>query len=73
VRTDAHLETAVDGSYGAGDVTGRLPFTHAADAMGRVAAGNALLARVGIPEPEAATRGGRVAYLPLEEVDRAGR
>lgn len=99
VRTDAHLETAVDGIYAAGDVTGRLPFTHAADAMGRVAAGNALqsrrppgawrrskydpratpwvtftdpeVARVGITEPEAATRGGRVAYLPLDEVDRA--
>lgn len=99
VRTDAHLQTTGEGIYAAGDVTGRLPFTHAADAMGRVAAGNALqprrppgvwrrstydpratpwvtftdpeVARVGITEAEAAPRGGRVAYLPLDEVDRA--
>lgn len=42
VRTDAALRTTVEGIYAAGDVTGRLPFTHAADAMGRIAATNAL-------------------------------
>jgi len=99
VRTDAHLETNVDGIYAAGDVTGRLPFTHAADAMGRLAANNALLpggllgklrrstydpaatpwvtftdpevARVGRTEAQAGGRGARVAYLPLDELDRA--
>lgn len=29
------------------------------------------VARVGVTEGEAAARGGRVAYLPLDEVDRA--
>lgn len=98
VRTDAHLKTTVEGIYAAGDVTGRLPFTHAADAMGRLAAGNALrsrgrlptrhrsydpratpwvtftdpeVARVGITEAQGAERGAQVAYLPLDEVDRA--
>ncbi len=99
IRTDAYLHTTVSGIYAAGDVTGRLPFTHAADAMGRIAAGNALrpsgpsgswrrstyspratpwvtftdpeVARVGVTEAEAVDRGGRVAYLPLDEVDRA--
>jgi len=36
------LETSVKGIFAVGDVTGRLPFTHAADEMGRVAAGHAL-------------------------------
>jgi pyruvate/2-oxoglutarate dehydrogenase complex dihydrolipoamide dehydrogenase (E3) component len=77
----------------AGDVTGRMPFTHAAFAMGRLAAGNALtrrrrrrydpattpcvtftdpeVARVGLTEAQAATRGGRVAWLPMADMDRA--
>lgn len=42
VRTDDRLETAIRGVYAVGDVTGKLPFTHAADEMGRLAAGNAL-------------------------------
>ncbi|PZS21279.1 MAG: hypothetical protein DLM60_07030 [Pseudonocardiales bacterium] len=45
VRTDAHLATTAGGIYAAGDVTGRLPFTHAAYAMGRLAARNALRRR----------------------------
>jgi pyruvate/2-oxoglutarate dehydrogenase complex dihydrolipoamide dehydrogenase (E3) component len=40
--TDDRLRTTAAGVYAAGDVTGRLPFTHAAYEMGRVAAGNAL-------------------------------
>ncbi len=42
VRTDEHLATTARGIWAVGDVTGRLQFTHAADAMGRVAAANAL-------------------------------
>lgn len=36
------LETSVSKVYAVGDVVGGLQFTHAADAMGRLAAGNAL-------------------------------
>lgn len=93
VRTDDRLATTADGIYAAGDVTGRLPFTHAADAMGRLAAANALsrnrwrrfrpdaipwvtftapeVARVGMTEAQAVEYGGRVAHLPMSEVDRA--
>jgi pyruvate/2-oxoglutarate dehydrogenase complex dihydrolipoamide dehydrogenase (E3) component len=42
VRTDDHLATTARRIWAVGDVTGRLQFTHAADAMGRVAAANAL-------------------------------
>lgn len=93
IRTDDHLATTARGVYAAGDVTGRLPFTHAADEMGRLAAVNALrwplrlrlhaesipwvtftdpeVARIGITEAQAAARHGRVAELPLNQVDRA--
>lgn len=92
IVTDEHLATSVKTVYAAGDVTGRLPFTHAAFAMGRLAASNALsrrqrrydesdtpwvtftdpeVARVGLTESEAAARRGRVAYLPMAELDRA--
>ena len=92
IVTDDHLATNIKTVYAAGDVTGRLPFTHAAFAMGRLAAGNALsrrphrydssstpwvtftapeVARVGMTEAEAAAHGGRVAYLPMAEMDRA--
>lgn len=93
--TDDHLATTVPGIYAAGDVTGRLLFTHAAFHMGRIAAGNALarrpwqrrryrpdttpwvtftdpeVAQVGMTEAEAARRGARIAYLPMNEIDRA--
>ncbi len=50
VRTDAHgfvvtndhLATTAKGIWAAGDVSGKLQFTHAADEMGRMAAANAL-------------------------------
>jgi pyruvate/2-oxoglutarate dehydrogenase complex dihydrolipoamide dehydrogenase (E3) component len=42
IVTDRHLATTARGIYAAGDVTGRMPFTHAAFAMGRLAARNAL-------------------------------
>jgi pyruvate/2-oxoglutarate dehydrogenase complex dihydrolipoamide dehydrogenase (E3) component len=43
--TDRHLATTAPGVYAAGDVTGLMPFTHAAYAMGRLAARNALRKR----------------------------
>lgn len=46
VVTDDQLRTTAAGIYAAGDVTGRLTFTHAADAMGRLAIRNAF-ARTG--------------------------
>ena len=92
IRTDERMATSAPGVFAAGDVTGRLLFTHAADEMGRIA-GNALrwpmrrrfraeskpwviftrpeVARVGLTEAETAGRGGRIAYLPMTEVDRA--
>ena len=42
VVTDHRLMTSLRGVYGAGDVTGRAFLSHAADEMGRIAAGNAL-------------------------------
>jgi pyruvate/2-oxoglutarate dehydrogenase complex dihydrolipoamide dehydrogenase (E3) component len=42
IVTDRHLTTTARGIYAAGDVTGRMPFTHAAFAMGRLAVRNAL-------------------------------
>ena len=42
VSTDDRLQTSVRGVFAAGDVTGRMGFTHAADEMGRLAASNAL-------------------------------
>ncbi|MEZ5244343.1 MAG: FAD-dependent oxidoreductase [Acidimicrobiales bacterium] len=93
IVTDDRLETDVRGVYAVGDVTGKLPFTHAADEMGRLATGNALkkgvrgrfraswipwatftdpeVARIGMTEEEAAAHGGRVAELPMTEMDRA--
>jgi pyruvate/2-oxoglutarate dehydrogenase complex dihydrolipoamide dehydrogenase (E3) component len=93
IKTDDRLSTNVRGVYAAGDVTGKLAFTHAADEMGRLAAGNALgkgqrgryrthwipwvtftspeVARIGMTEAVASAHGGRVAELPLSEIDRA--
>lgn len=41
VRTDGYLRTTARGVYAAGDVTGKMLFTHAADEMGRLAVHNA--------------------------------
>lgn len=93
VVVDAKLRTSVADMSAAGDVTGLLPFTHAADEQARMAVGHAFrtgsrwkydvsttpwvvftdpeVARVGLTEAQAATRGGRVAFLPLHHVDRA--
>jgi len=45
VITDKHLAATAPGIYAAGDVTGLMPFTHGAYAMGRIAARNALRGR----------------------------
>jgi len=92
IITNDRLATTAPGIYAAGDITGRMPFTHAAFQMGRTAAGNALsrrhhryrpaatpwvtftnpeVARVGLTEADAAERAGRVAYLPMVDMDRA--
>lgn len=42
VKTDDYLATTGKGVWAVGDVAGKLQFTHAADEMGRIAAGNAL-------------------------------
>ena len=42
IRTDDSLATTAPGIWAIGDVTGRLPFTHAAGRMAFVAVGNAL-------------------------------
>jgi pyruvate/2-oxoglutarate dehydrogenase complex dihydrolipoamide dehydrogenase (E3) component len=91
VTTTDDLRTTTKTIYAAGDITGRLAFTHAADAMGRLAAHNAFrrvrgrfdaapipwvtftdpeVARIGVREDQAGPDA-RVAYLPLDEVDRA--
>jgi pyruvate/2-oxoglutarate dehydrogenase complex dihydrolipoamide dehydrogenase (E3) component len=46
IVTDQHLATTAHGIYAAGDVTGRMLFTHAAYAMGRLATRNALRGRL---------------------------
>lgn len=46
VLVDRRLRTTTRGIYAAGDVTGTMPFTHAAFAMGQIAAGNALRGRL---------------------------
>jgi pyruvate/2-oxoglutarate dehydrogenase complex dihydrolipoamide dehydrogenase (E3) component len=94
IETDERLRTTARHIYAVGDVTGRLLFTHAADAMGRLAVENLLthrirhrrfdagvipwatftdpeVGRVGLTEAQAAQHGGRVAYLPMAENDRA--
>ena len=42
IVTEPSLATSIDRVYAAGDTTGRAPFTHAADAMGRLAVSNIL-------------------------------
>lgn len=42
ITVDTRLRTSARGVYAAGDVTGLMPFTHAAHEMGRLAAANAL-------------------------------
>lgn len=98
IATDDTMATTSSSVWAAGDVTGRLHLTHAANRMAMIAARNALVGsvrsrvhrsrfdpsvvpwatftspevgRVGMTEAESASHGGRVAYLPLAELDRA--
>ncbi len=69
IVTSDDMATSLDGVYAAGDVTGRMQFTHAADYMGRLAAGNILrrfgtdryidrwIPRVTFTDPEVASIG----------------
>jgi len=45
VQADPYLRTSVAGVYAVGDVTAKSAFTHTADEMGRIVAGNALRTR----------------------------
>ena len=80
VVTDDHLATTASGIWAVGEVAGKLQFTHAADEMGRIAAGNALSRRrrrfntTGIPwvtftTPEVA----RVGMTEAEAAPLGGR
>ena len=75
VEVDLRMRTNVKGIYAAGDVTGRLPFTHAADEMGRVA-GMTALSRVPMKFAEKAVpwvtfTDPEVARIGLTESDAA--
>jgi pyruvate/2-oxoglutarate dehydrogenase complex dihydrolipoamide dehydrogenase (E3) component len=71
IVTDQHLATTAAGVYAAGDVTGRMMFTHAAYAMGRLAARNALRGRL---RPPASFRTGAIpwAVFTSPEVAQVG-
>jgi pyruvate/2-oxoglutarate dehydrogenase complex dihydrolipoamide dehydrogenase (E3) component len=80
IVTDTHLATTAPGVYAAGDVTGRMPFTHAAHAMGRLAARNALRGRWSRPGrfttsaiPWVVFTAPEVAQVGLAEQDAAAR
>src|SRR3954452_10644774 len=80
VKTDDGLRTSAEGVYGAGDVTGKLLFTNAADEMGRVAAANALSRARVLPKkfttdaiPWATLTDPEVAHVGLTEADAAER
>ena len=76
VITDGRLMTSLKGVHAAGDVTGRAFLSHAADEMGRVAAGNALgkglrgrfrgdlVPRVVFTDPEVASVGVTPTHAP---------
>jgi pyruvate/2-oxoglutarate dehydrogenase complex dihydrolipoamide dehydrogenase (E3) component len=78
IATDRYLATTAPGVYAAGDVTGRMPFTHAAHAMGRLAARNALRRRWSPPGafataaiPWVVFTGPEVAQVGLTEAQAA--
>jgi pyruvate/2-oxoglutarate dehydrogenase complex dihydrolipoamide dehydrogenase (E3) component len=77
ITTDDTLRTTADGVYAVGDVIGKLPFTHAADQMGRVAAANAV-SRSPIPKkfttdaiPWATFTDPEVAHVGMTEAEAA--
>jgi len=81
IVTDDHLATTAAGVWAVGDAAGKLQFTHAADEMGRIAAGNALARRpprrfhpewipwVTFTDPEVA----RVGMTEAEGAERGAR
>jgi pyruvate/2-oxoglutarate dehydrogenase complex dihydrolipoamide dehydrogenase (E3) component len=78
IKTDDALRTTAEGIYAVGDVTGKLPFTHAADQMGRVAAANAV-SRSPLPKkfttdaiPWATFTDPEVAHVGMTEAEAAG-
>jgi pyruvate/2-oxoglutarate dehydrogenase complex dihydrolipoamide dehydrogenase (E3) component len=78
IVTDGHLATTAPGIYAAGDVTGRMPLTHAAFAMGRIAARNALRPRHAVrarfdpvPIPWVVFTDPEVAQIGLTEMQAA--
>ena len=77
VVTDERMRTSAPGVFAAGDVTGRLPFTHAADEMGRVAAINAVrslrLRFHAQSVPWVTFTAPEVARVGLTEAEAAGR
>lgn len=78
MRTDDRLRTNVAGIWAAGDIAGRSQFTHAANEMGRVAAGNAL-SRVGRRRfrdhwiPAVTFSAPEVAHVDISEATATGR
>jgi pyruvate/2-oxoglutarate dehydrogenase complex dihydrolipoamide dehydrogenase (E3) component len=70
IAVNGALATAASGVYAAGDVTGLMPFTHAAYAMGRIAARNAL--RKHRPAERFSTAGIPWAVFTDPEVAQAG-
>jgi pyruvate/2-oxoglutarate dehydrogenase complex dihydrolipoamide dehydrogenase (E3) component len=71
IVTDQHLATTAPRIYAAGDVTGRMLFTHAAYAMGRLATRNALRSRL---RPAGSFRTGAIpwAVFTSPEVAQVG-
>ncbi len=72
VVVDRHMATTVSGIYAAGDVTGRMPFTHAAARMAFVAAGNAVRRRPGLLARKFDTAAVPWATFTTPEVGRVG-
>lgn len=85
IVTGDHLATSAAGIWAVGDVAGKLQFTHAADEMGRIAAGNALSRRpprrfhpewipwVTFTDPEVARVGILAGFPPCAPVGPAPR
>ena len=78
IVTKDDLTTSLSGVYAAGDVSGKLQFTHAADHMGRIAAGN-ILGRFGRKRfkaeeiPRVTFTNPEVASIGLSEAEAASQ
>ncbi len=77
IITEPSLATSMDRVYAAGDATGRAPFTHAADSMGRLAVSN-ILRRFGSSSfrselvPKVTYTHPEVASIGISESEAAG-